>query len=152
LESAKSENNMAREGYIKARDDLNAAKQAWEMGEQWLAHLDVELGPDRRPMSPELRESLRKQRTEHRDKALACYRQAEEAFSPFRKPDPTRIKYLEHFRTILGVTREMGNRIRQEIDKGISLAELIRRALTMYFEAQDLKPVTASKVDGDEVF
>jgi hypothetical protein len=121
---------MARVGYIEARDRCGAAKENLAFRAAML--VEQESKPSDVP-------AYQEQELARRRRALAEAKiesdEAERAFDPFRRPSRTpRVRYDYLLQAHVSVGEELNQHIREDRAKGISLAEIFRRALMEHYK------------------
>jgi hypothetical protein len=134
---------MAREGYLDARDARDKAKQFLDSAIRELAELDdPNYGLSKfqkfSSMSPDFQERIRKERQAKLEECKADYAKALKEFEPFdRTPKKKQIRYDVNIPVNLSVSIELANAMHEEQEKGVSRAEIVRRALLKYYGMGD---------------
>lgn len=119
---------MARPGYIEARNRLwSAQDRLRQMETNWEAEMArVPLPPDH---------FYRREREAAIAQVRAEVEEARSEFAAFDRGKVVRTKrvyYDEHLVIHLGVSRELGDAIKRQLDGGRTLADITREALTEY--------------------
>lgn len=139
----------ARERYYRAKEELQNAEQelvSLRNTTSWNQSIDS---------IPGQRAVLTAQQEKRAEACKAELSAAEQVYNAFTTKLPSRPVYKRlprRYTVGLSVGPELGDKIEQQLEAGLALAELLRRALTMYFEAQDLKPVASEDAGDDPQF
>lgn len=134
---------MAREGYLDARDERDRAKRFLDRAIELLAALDDPSyewtrGHTFSSMPPDFQERMRKERQAAIEECKADYAKAAKEFEPFdRTPKKKQIRYDVNIPVNLSVSIELANAMHEEQEKGVSRAEIVRRALLKYYGMGD---------------